>query len=167
MLASIGTLFVSRWIIWMWVTNLDANRSVLLDHTAYRNTKRGEHVQVLRWLPQNCREVSQSHVWVYVCNAFCKIPARGLMSLVGVLVTWSFHKSCRWKSTRRLQGWCLKPALVLKNCLSISDLKKHCCFASVIFGVSVLWSLFWSNHDWAPQWKHYTNHHEVGDNLLN
>lgn len=65
------------------------------------------------------------------------------MSLVGVLITWTFHKSCVWmpftgkeftREVFRNNGF----TVALKNYLSIFDLKKHGYFASVIFGVSVL-----------------------------
>lgn len=69
------------------------------------------------------------------------------MSLVRVLITWTFYESRRWMSFTgkefarvvfKNNGSTSAP----KNYLSIFDLKMHGYFASVIFGVSALWSLF-------------------------
>lgn len=79
-------------------------------------------------------------------DVFCKIPARKLMSLVWVLITWAFHKSfhkSRWLSFtgREFSRMAFKnnrSAIALKNFLSIFDLKMHCYFASVIFDISFI-----------------------------
>lgn len=68
------------------------------------------------------------------------------MSLVRVLITWTFNESCRWmsftgKEFARVVFKNKCSANAPKNDLSIFDLKMHGYFASVIFGVSALWSL--------------------------
>lgn len=79
---------------------------------------------------------------------FSKISARGLMSLVRVLIRQTFHESCRWMSfsgktfTRVVVFKNNCSAVALKNYLSIFDLKMHGYSASVIFGIPVLQSLF-------------------------
>ena len=121
---------------------------LVLRRTTCRRTKRGERFRFSVYCHRTLDKF-QKVTFERLCDVFCKISATGLMSLVGVLITWTFHKSCRWmsftgKEFARVVFKYNCSTIALKSYLSVFDLKMCGCFASVIFGVSVLRSIFGS-----------------------